>query len=126
VQQLFLRVAQTQQLAWLDLTQLYPRIQVAEHLQQLLQLVEVVVKQVDPERRAVVPAAADNTQLEEQQLLGREMLVVQEALEVLMVLLIGGQAAVVVPDLSEAMAQVVGTVDLVEPAQSGCLPLQQQ
>jgi hypothetical protein len=71
-------------------------------------------------------AVAHNMQPVEQQLLGREMLVVEEALEVLMVLLIGGQAAVVVPDLSEAMAQVVGTVDLVEPAQSGCLPLQQQ
>jgi hypothetical protein len=46
VQQLFLREAQTQQLAWLDLTQLYPRIQVAEHLQQLLQLVAVVAKLV--------------------------------------------------------------------------------
>jgi hypothetical protein len=71
-------------------------------------------------------AVAHNMQPVGQQLLDREMLVVAADLEVLMVLLIGGQAAVAVLDLSEAMAQVVVTVDLVEPVQSGFHPLQQQ
>jgi histidinol dehydrogenase len=71
-------------------------------------------------------AAEHNMQPVGQQLLDREMLVVAADLEVSMVLLIGGQAAVAVLDLSEAMAQVVVTVDLVEPVQSGFHPLQQQ